>query len=70
MANKFYSFIDGGHLILHKAALFALPVYFLSLFKALTDIISHLESLFKSFLWDKVCPAQEKEGWVLGGCVS
>jgi hypothetical protein len=58
--------------------LYALPVYFLSFFKAPSGIISKLESLFKRFLWgggvesrkinwvkwDKIC--REKEDGGLG----
>ena len=42
--NKFLSF--GGPLVLLKAVLSSLPVYFLSFFKAPTDIISSIESIF------------------------
>lgn len=41
----------GDHLFLLQVVLFALSVYFLSFFKALTGTISKIESLFKSFLW-------------------
>jgi hypothetical protein len=40
-----------GRLGLIKFVLSSLPVYFLSFFKALTCIISNIESLFKYFLW-------------------
>jgi hypothetical protein len=46
--NRHLSF--GGRLVLLKFVLSSLPVYFLSFFKALTCIISSLESLFKCFL--------------------
>ncbi|PNX72437.1 ribonuclease H [Trifolium pratense] len=41
----------GGRLVLLKATLSSLPVYFLSFFKALASIVSIIKSLFKSFLW-------------------
>jgi hypothetical protein len=41
----------GGRLVLLKSVLSALPIYFLSFFKAPSGIISQLESLFKKFLW-------------------
>ncbi|MCI57022.1 putative non-LTR retroelement reverse transcriptase, partial [Trifolium medium] len=41
----------GGRLVLLKSVLTALPIYFLSFFKAPSDIISLIESLFKKFLW-------------------
>lgn len=34
-----------------KSVLSAIPVYFLSFFKASSGIITKLESLFKQFLW-------------------
>jgi hypothetical protein len=68
----------GGIIVLLKSVLYALPVYFLSFFKAPSGIISKLESLFKRFLWgggvesrkinwvkwDKIC--REKEDGGLG----
>jgi hypothetical protein len=45
--HKFLSF--GGRLVLLKSVMSSLPVYFLSLFKAPTGIISSIESLFKIF---------------------
>jgi hypothetical protein len=41
----------GGRVIIIKSVLSALPIYFLSFFKAPIGIISKLESLFKQFLW-------------------
>jgi hypothetical protein len=41
----------GGRVVVIKSVLSAIPVYFLSFFKAPTGIISKLESLFKQFLW-------------------
>ncbi|GAU22483.1 hypothetical protein TSUD_296020 [Trifolium subterraneum] len=66
----------GGRLVLLKAALSSLPVYFLSFFKAPAGIVSIIESLFKSFLWggdgearkihwihwDKVCLERSQGG--------
>jgi hypothetical protein len=66
----------GGRLVLLKSVLTALPIYFLSFFKAPSGIISLLESLFKKFLWggseeakkihwvkwDKICKAKERGG--------
>jgi hypothetical protein len=43
--NKFLSF--GGRLVLLKSVMSSLPIYFLSFFKALTGIISSIESTFK-----------------------
>ncbi|XP_045797737.1 uncharacterized protein LOC123891912 [Trifolium pratense] len=40
-----------GRLVLLKAALSSLPVYFLSFFNAPASIVSIIKSLFKSFLW-------------------
>lgn len=42
----------GGRIILLKSVLSALPVYYLSFFKAPTCIILKLESMFKNFPWD------------------
>jgi hypothetical protein len=69
----------GGRIVLLKSVLYALPVYFLSFFKAPSGIISKLESLFKRFLWgggvesrkinwvnwDKICREKEDGGWEL-----
>jgi hypothetical protein len=66
----------GGRLVLLKSVLTALPIYFLSFFKAPSGIISQIESLFKNFLWggsdeakkihwvkwDKICKAKERGG--------
>jgi hypothetical protein len=41
----------GGRLVLLKAVLSSLPVYFLSFFKAPAGIISSIESIFKRFFW-------------------
>lgn len=74
MNNKYLSI--GGRIVLLRSVLYALPVYFLSFFKAPTGIISKLESLFKRFLWgggedsrkinwvrwDKVCRAKDEGG--------
>lgn len=40
----------GGHVVLLKSVLTALPVYYLSFFKAPASIIYKIESLFKRFL--------------------
>jgi hypothetical protein len=48
--NKFLSF--GGRLVLFKSVLSSLLVYFLSFFKAPADIISTIESIFKTFFWE------------------
>nr|ABN08045.1 hypothetical protein MtrDRAFT_AC154391g33v2 [Medicago truncatula] len=47
--SRFLSF--GGRLVLLKSVLTSLPVYALSFFKAPSDIISSLESLFNNFFW-------------------
>jgi hypothetical protein len=66
----------GGRLVLLKSVLTALPIYFLSFFKAPSGIISLTESLFKSFLWgeseeakkihwvkwDRICMAKDRGG--------
>lgn len=65
-----------GHLILLKAILTSLSIYFLSFFKAPSCMILKIESHFKSFLWggsektrkihlfhwNKVCLPKENEG--------
>lgn len=50
-------------MVLIKSVLSAIPVYYLSFFKAPTCIISKLESLFKQLLWggDK---EERKINWV------
>jgi hypothetical protein len=53
----------GGRLVLLKSVLTALPIYFLSFFKAPSGIISLIESLFKSFLWGGSAEAK-KVHWV------
>ena len=65
--NKFLSF--GGRLILLKSVMSSLSVYFLSFFKALTGIISSIESIFKRFFlgiawikWDSICVPKEDKG--------
>ena len=72
--NKFLSF--GGRLVLLKAVMSSLPVYFLSFFKAPAGIISSIESIFKRFFWgggevirkiawvkwDLICLRKEDEG--------
>jgi hypothetical protein len=40
----------GGRLILHKYVIYALPVYFLSFFKAPLGIISYLDFIFNAFV--------------------
>ncbi|MCH92733.1 RNA-directed DNA polymerase (Reverse transcriptase) [Trifolium medium] len=66
----------GGRVVILKSVLFALPVYFLSFFKAPTGIISKLESILKISYgggseevkkiywvkWDKVCRPLEEGG--------
>ncbi|XP_058725767.1 uncharacterized protein LOC131597068 [Vicia villosa] len=66
----------GGRVVIIKLVLSAIPIYYLSFFKAPTGIISKLESLFKQFLWgenederkvnwvnwDKVCKPLEEGG--------
>lgn len=41
----------GGKVVLLKSVLYALPIYFLSFFKAPEGVIRVLESLFRRFLW-------------------
>lgn len=41
----------GGRIVHLKSVFTALPIYYLSFFKALAGIISQLETLFKQFLW-------------------
>jgi len=43
---KSYDLSMGGRLVLMKSVLSSIPVYFLSFFKAPSDIISILESIF------------------------
>ncbi|XP_058783098.1 uncharacterized protein LOC131657751 [Vicia villosa] len=66
----------GGRIVILKSVLYAIPVYYLSFFKAPTGIILKLESIFKQFLWgggenerkinwvkwDKVCRPIEEGG--------
>jgi hypothetical protein len=66
----------GGRLVLLRSVLSAIPVSYLSFFKAPSGIVSKLESLFKQFLWggsedskkvnwvkwDKVCLDKEHGG--------
>jgi len=47
--SRFLSF--GGRLVLLKSVLTSLSVYALSFFKAPSDIISSIESLFNNFFW-------------------
>jgi len=42
----------GGHLILLKFAMSALPVYFISFFMAPSGFISSLKSIFNAFFWE------------------
>ncbi|MCH80227.1 cysteine-rich receptor-like protein kinase [Trifolium medium] len=56
----------GGRLVLLKSVLTALPIYFLSFFKAPSGIISLIESLFKNFLWGGSEEAK-KIHWENGG---
>lgn len=53
----------GGRIVLIKSVLSALPIYFLSFFKAPTVIIHTLESLFKNFIWGG-CEGSKKISWV------
>lgn len=53
----------GGRLILLKSVLSSLPVYFLSIFKAPTGIISSIESIFKNFFWGG-CEVSKKISWI------
>ncbi|KAM0052219.1 putative RNA-directed DNA polymerase [Helianthus debilis subsp. tardiflorus] len=41
----------GGRLVLIKAVLESLPIYFLSIFKAPVKVINSLESIIRNFLW-------------------
>jgi hypothetical protein len=43
-----------GRLVLLKSFLSLISVYFISFFLASTNIVSSIESLFKSFLWGGV----------------
>ncbi|XP_058783416.1 uncharacterized protein LOC131658099 [Vicia villosa] len=75
--NQCLSF--GGRVVILKSVLTAIPVYFLSFFKAPAGIISKLESIFKKFLWggsdnerrinwiqwEKVCRPLDERGWGL-----
>lgn len=45
------TFSLGGHVVMLKSVLTSLPIYFLSIFKAPSGIISSLTSLFRQFLW-------------------
>lgn len=42
---------QGGRLILAKSVLGALPLYYLSLFRALSKVIHDLEALRRKFCW-------------------
>lgn len=53
----------GGRVVVLESVLYALPLYFLSFFKAPTSIISKLESLFKQFMWGG-CEGVRKINWV------
>jgi len=52
----------GDRLIFLKFVLSSLPIYFLSFFKALTDITSSIESIFIIFFWG--CEDFRKISWV------
>jgi hypothetical protein len=66
----------GGRLVLLRSVLSAIPVFYLSLFRAPSGIIYKLESLFMQFLWggsekssrinwvkwSKVCKDKDKGG--------
>ena len=52
-----------GRLILLKSVLTALPVYALSVFKALSGIISSIESLLNKFFWGG-CEEKRKLSWI------
>jgi hypothetical protein len=41
----------GGRVLLLRSVLSAIPVFYLSFFRAPSGIVSKLESLFKQFLW-------------------
>lgn len=47
--SKFLSL--GGKMVLLKSVLYALPIYYLSFFKAPASVIGAIESLFRRFLW-------------------
>lgn len=53
----------GGRVVLIKSVIYALPIYFLSLFKAPTCIIYKLDSIFKQFLWGE-SENERKINWV------
>jgi hypothetical protein len=53
----------GGRVVILKSVLSAIPVNFLSFFKAPAGIISKLESIFKQFLWGG-CEDERKINWV------
>ena len=59
--HRFLSF--GGRLVLLKAVMSSLPVYFLSFFKAPAGIISSIESIFKKFFWGG-CEVNRKIAWI------
>ncbi|CAN1816595.1 Putative ribonuclease H protein At1g65750 [Linum perenne] len=58
---KFLSF--GGRLVLIKSVLSSLPVYYLSLFKAPSSVITSLERIQNRFLWSGVSEI-EKIHWI------
>ena len=70
----------GGRLTLIKSVISSLPIYYLSLFKALISVICSLEKLMRDFFWEagdlvggdhlvrweEVCKAKENGGLGIG----
>ena len=79
MVRKKLSYLEGGRLTLIHSVLQALPIYYLSLFKAPVGVIHSMEKIMRDFLWDGgdmvggehlvdwevVCRAKDRGGLVL-----